>query len=314
MPTQVELREIRTFLAVVEDRHFGRAAERLGVTPSRVSQTIRQLERRIGAPLFERTSRRVALTAHGKELYQRIREPVAQLDDAISSVRRDATGVAGSLRLGMFSPLNGGPWLIDLIAAFHAAYPACTVRTVNTDGQRTQLEWLRSDHVDVLATRLPFTAPDVTVGPVLSREPRILLVADTDPLAGRPAIDHDDLAGRRVAYAPQLDLELREAFFPLRTSRGGQLLPVPIADVSEIPVRVALGDFVHMTVPSFLERYRFDHITAVPIRDLRPSETALCWISRDQGPKHRAFAATAAAIVRSRLGAPNDRRGEQGSS
>jgi len=297
----LELREVRSFLAVAEERHFGRAAERLGVTPSRVSQTIRQLETRVGGRLVERTSRRVALTPVGENLYQRVREPLTRLDDAFASARGAATGVAGTFRLGMFSPLNGGPWLLDIITAFQSAYPACTVTTVSTGGERSQAEWLRSGRVDMLAVRAPFSAPDVTIGPVLSREPRILLVASDDPLGQREAIDHEDLAGRRVAYAPQLDTDLRAAFFPLRTSSGAELEPVPIADVSEIPVRVALGDFVHMTVPSFLERYRFDRVTAIPIRDLPPSETALAWVTAKQGPKHEAFAGCASSIAAGHL-------------
>lgn len=297
MLADLELREVRSFLAVAEERHFGRAAERLGVSSSRVSQMIRQLESRVGTKLFARTSRRVALTDAGEQLYQRVREPAAHLNAAFVAAHRDATGVAGTLRLGMFSPLNGGPCLLDIIAAFHAAHPHCTVTTINTTGDRTQAEWLRSGRVDLLAMRLPFSAPDITIGPVLSREPRILLVANSDPLAQRDGIDHEDLAGRRVAYAPGLDDELRDAFFPLQTPSGAHLEPVPIADVSEIPVRVALGDFAHMTVPSFLERYRFDRVSAIPIRDLPPSETALTWITRTQGPKHAAFTATAHSIT-----------------
>ncbi|MGH2805599.1 MAG: LysR family transcriptional regulator, partial [Thermoleophilaceae bacterium] len=64
----VELRDIRAFLVLADELHFGRTAERLGLTQSRVSQTIRTLEARLGGPLFERTSRRVRLTALGERL------------------------------------------------------------------------------------------------------------------------------------------------------------------------------------------------------------------------------------------------------
>ena len=64
----VELREIRVFLTLAEELHFGRTAERLGITHSRVSQTIQTLEARVGAKLFDRTSRRVALTRLGEQL------------------------------------------------------------------------------------------------------------------------------------------------------------------------------------------------------------------------------------------------------
>src|SRR5215218_6310056 len=75
----VELREVRAFLTVAEELHFGRSAERLGVSQSRVSQTVRQLETKLGTPLFHRTSRRVELTRSGARLMAAVREPHEQL-------------------------------------------------------------------------------------------------------------------------------------------------------------------------------------------------------------------------------------------
>jgi DNA-binding transcriptional LysR family regulator len=76
----VELREIRTFLVLAEELHFGRTAERLRVTPSRVSQTIRTLERRVGGRLFDRTSRSVRLTPVGEQFCAAVAQPFADHD------------------------------------------------------------------------------------------------------------------------------------------------------------------------------------------------------------------------------------------
>ncbi|WP_051717596.1 LysR family transcriptional regulator [Streptomyces sp. NRRL F-5727] len=78
-----ERTEVQTFLALAEELHFGRVAERLGLTTGRISQTIKKLERRIGAPLFERTSRQVSLTPLGRDLAADL-APLAQgMDEAV---------------------------------------------------------------------------------------------------------------------------------------------------------------------------------------------------------------------------------------
>src|SRR5829696_7909940 len=128
MWSSVGLREIRAFLTLAEELHFGRTAERLGVTPSRVSQTIRQLEGRVGGRLFERTSRRVALTPTGEALRRDAAGAVDTLEQALAS----AAGVAGVLRIGMYSRCNGGPRFVEIVKAFEAGHPDCRVAVIDT--------------------------------------------------------------------------------------------------------------------------------------------------------------------------------------
>jgi DNA-binding transcriptional LysR family regulator len=129
MWSTVELREIRVFLTVADELHFGRAGARLGITPSRVSQTIRGLETRVGGRLFDRTSRRVVLTPLGEEFLRRIGPAFDGMREAFEETRQIATGVAGELRLGMYTPVNGGPHLTEIIKTFEARYPACACRS-----------------------------------------------------------------------------------------------------------------------------------------------------------------------------------------
>src|SRR5215204_3468025 len=123
----LELRELRTFLTLAEELHYGRTAERLGVTPSRVSQTIRSLEQRVGGRLFDRTSRRVRLTPLGVQLRDGMLPAYEQLQRVYLDVREVATGVAGHLRIGMYSSANGGPQLLAIIRLFHERHPDCRV-------------------------------------------------------------------------------------------------------------------------------------------------------------------------------------------
>ena len=87
MWSTVELRELRIFLTLVEELHFGRTAERLGVSQPTVSEAVRALEARLGGKLFERTSRRVRLTSLGQELERQVRPACETLDQALREVR-----------------------------------------------------------------------------------------------------------------------------------------------------------------------------------------------------------------------------------
>src|SRR5947207_14577844 len=97
------MREVEAFLAVAEELHFGRAAARLRLTPSRVSQTIRSLERRVGGGLFERTSRTVRLTLLGRQLLAEWRPAYSRLDRGIRDAQQAAAGCPQTLHVG-FSP------------------------------------------------------------------------------------------------------------------------------------------------------------------------------------------------------------------
>jgi DNA-binding transcriptional LysR family regulator len=299
MWSTVELREIRVFLTVSEELHFGRAAGKLGLTPSRVSQTIHGLETRVGGRLFDRTSRRVRLTPLGEEFLGRIGPAFDGMRQAFEETREIATGVAGELRLGMYTPVNGGPHLTEIIRTFETRYPACHVVVTDTSARRDQFAWLRRDDVDLLAVRLPAPDRGVTVGPVLSREPRIVAVAGDHPLAACGSVDLDELADYPLSEVPTLPVGLKETFLPARTPAGRRLHRAIVQSLTEALTRVASGEIVHATVPSFIDQYyRQPGVVGVPIRDMPPSETALTWLSSKLSGKIEAFARTAADVRR----------------
>lgn len=294
MSEALELREIRAFLVLAEELHFGRSAERLELTPSRVSQTIRTLEARVGGRLFERTSRRVRLTPAGEQLRLGIAPAYRQLEQAIAATQETVTGVTGTLRLGMYSTCNGGPHLIEIAKTFEARHPACSVVVTDTGWGRDQLDWLTHHELDLLAMRLPLSDPRLTIGPILSNEPRVLALATDHPLAAYDSVCVDDLADYIVTDIPTLPRELIDAFIPPYTPSGVRLRRTTSRAVAETPLRVALGEIVHPTVPSFLEHYPHHGVTSVPIRDLPPSQTALVWLTANDTMKIQAF--TRAAI------------------
>src|SRR3954467_5395644 len=120
----VELRHLRTFLVVADELHFGRAADRLRASPSRVSQLIRTLETIVGEPLFVRTSRHVALTSAGAQLRLRVQPAYAGRPRAADEV--GGGGVAG-LRLGLLMAASGGRRLTEIVALFERRHPGSRV-------------------------------------------------------------------------------------------------------------------------------------------------------------------------------------------
>jgi DNA-binding transcriptional LysR family regulator len=297
---QADLREIHVFLTLAEELHFGRTAERLGITSSYVSQTIRTLEARVGGKLFDRTSRRVWLTPVGERLRDNLAGPYAQLERGLADAREVAVGVAGTLRIGIYARLSCGPHWLQITRAFKARHPDCEVELIDTKFDPNYLEILRAGGVDMFASRLPLSDPDFVVGPVLSREPRVLLVAKDDPLASREAVCLEDFADRVVSDAPALPREMLNAFIPPFSPSGRRLRRKDIRSFEDCLMLVAAGELVHPTVASFLQYYVHDGVVAVPIRDLPPSETALVWLSADRSQKVTVFAATAAEVLSTR--------------
>lgn len=285
--------EISVFLTLAEERHFGRTAERLHLTPSRVSQVLRGLEARLGCRLFDRTSRSVALTATGQRLLDRVRPAWVEVGNALDQVRREASGVTGTLRLGMHMRHNGGPHLDEIIKRFEDAYPAARVDCLEIGVISDELDWLRRGDLDLLAIRLPVAAPDVVIGPELSCEPRVAGVAADHPLARAQSITLDDLADWPACSVPTLRAEVLDALLPPRTPGGRQLRRTDVRGPIEALMRTARGEAVYFAARNLFDHVAHPGIVVVPVRDMPPSRTALTWLAGKSDPSIAAFAAIA---------------------
>src|SRR3984957_12449483 len=192
MRGDVELRELRIFLVLADEVHFGRPAGGRGISQPGVSEAVRVLESRLGVKVFDRTSRRVRLTPAGEELKRSLAPALASLDQALVRTSQLSHAVRGLLRVG-FVLTTEGPALSGLVAAFQARYPACEVRLqeVETfDAYRA----LRRGDIDVLCNWLAVDEPDLTAGAAFASYPRALAVAATHRLAGQHKVSIEDLA------------------------------------------------------------------------------------------------------------------------
>jgi DNA-binding transcriptional LysR family regulator len=174
----VELRQLEAFVAVATELHFGRAAERLHIAAPTLSELIRRLERELGAPLFTRTTRQVALTSAGIELLPRSKVILDEAAAAKAAVRRVADGEEGTVRLGITPP--AAPVLAaHLINLFAAEAPQVTV-DLKPAGIATE---------------------------VFCAEPLVVGLRPSHRLAGRDTIALSELAHEVLGTAP-------EALFP----------------------------------------------------------------------------------------------------
>lgn len=281
-----ESREIESFLVLAGELHFGRTAERLRVSTAQVSQTIRKLERRIGVPLFTRTSRRVELTPVGRRLLADLAPAWSAVEAALATAVDAGRGVTGTLRVG-FGDAAGGQLLAGVTELFRRLLPGCDVEFREVRPAEV-LPWLREGEVDVVLAGLPLDGPDLTTGPVLVRELRFLAVAAGHPFARLDAVPAADLARVTVLRCALPDPWLDEH------APGAEVRPR--AGLQELLTLAGAGEGV-LPVGAHIRRYypRPD-VTYVPLADAPRLEWGLVW--RTETARVRAFADAAADWVR----------------
>jgi len=307
----VELRELRVFLTLAEELHFGRTADRLALTQSRISQSIRDLERKLGLQLVARTSRRVALTPAGIRFREDVGRALGALEEVLRAAQEAGEQVDEPVRIGILSAAQITPVLRDLVAAFAVAHPHSTVEFVGLPFA-DRFAPLRGGDVQLVVTSLPIAQPDLAVGPVLSRHQRLLAVGRTHPLASWPDVSIEDLAdhpiGELAVAAPP---ELIDEMTPRRTPSGRPLrrAGAPIRHESELLLAVASGIIVQPVLAPFAATLQHPDVVYLPIRDLPPSRSVLVWRRHD---RHRGLHAFLRLMPTGRVGRPADPTGRPG--
>jgi DNA-binding transcriptional LysR family regulator len=292
----VELRELRIFLALAEELHFGRTAERLGISQPGVSEAVRTLESRLGVKLFDRTSRRVGLTPAGEGLRRDLVPALAALDRVLAETSELSHAVRGLLRLG-FVLTTEGPALSRLVTAFQARYPGCELRLQEVDTFDAYRELRRGD-VDVVCNWLAPGEPGLVTGTAFAFYGRALAVAPGHRLAGEATVSVEDLANEEVALLPSsIPPGVYDLISPPRTP-SGRTIPrtQPAATINEILSFVARGRIVHPTSPD-VPIFARDDIVLVPISDLPPLPLGLVWCAGRENRRIRALDQTARSIA-----------------
>ncbi|WP_338692850.1 LysR family transcriptional regulator [Streptomyces sp. Q6] len=288
--------EIETFLTLAEELHFGRTAERLGVTTGRVSQVIRKLERGIGGLLFERTSRTVRLTDIGRRLADDLTPLVAGMEQAVRRAAEASRGVTGELRVAFLGEWTA-PALLKIVGLFSERHPDCRVdvREVHLSNSRASL---LDGSVDVLIASYPFDG--MARGPVLLTEKRVLAVAAGHPLADQESVSLEVLAEHPVVQYPDVtSAGFKRDRTPDHTPSGRPVPKGPVGgSFSEMLTLVAMGKGVLPVGEHSRRYYPRPDVAYVPLRDARPIERGPVWLEGNTTERVREFVRAAADSAR----------------
>lgn len=279
----LEVRQLRYFVAVAEELHFGRAAQRLGMAQPPLSRAIREIERHLGVRLLERTTRNVALTPAGETLLRDARTAL----DAVSAAGRRArnAGLATpALRLALKADFDAG-LLPQIVAAYRGEEAALPVEPL-LGGRGEQVPALHDGRADVALLPTPFDDRGLDHEP-LTTEPNLVALAVTDPLAARPSLSLADFAGRRLPDGADA------ALGPQRPHRRS---PSKL-DMTQIFNLIELGTIVFFVPASVARRYTRPDIVYREVTDLPPAGLAVAWPQDCRSPAVAAFVRAALAVA-----------------
>jgi DNA-binding transcriptional LysR family regulator len=275
----VELRRLRYFVAVAEELHFRRAAERLHLAQPALSQQIRKLELELGVQLLNRDKRGVALTPPGLVLLDEARRLLHHAEEAARATHDASAGTAGKLRVGHLA--DAVPTILPrAIARFATRHPGVEV-CPETLPARQAIEDVRAGRLDVALVGLPAPTDGLQITPV-GVEETVAAVAGYHPLSGRPSIPVPELSGTELVMLPRT---ANPAFYDgfLAACREASIAP-PLRETAQAKVELALliaaaGAAIAILPGSAAEQYSIPGVVFRPLESPAPT-TQIGLVSR----------------------------------
>ena len=286
----LELRHLKYFVTVADELHFGRAAERLGISQPPLSQQIHALEQRLGAKLFERKGRGIVLSGAGSALLPRARAILIQAERAAESVARSQRGELGELHLGLMS---SGPFTFvvpRVLARFRERLPDVRL-LIHEMATVHQIDALEQGLIDVGVIR-PETLPDGIKAIELFKDSLVVVMHASNPLAAKEGpIEVGELACEDfIFYQRHLAVRLYDEVIAL--CRGAGFSPRILYEVRELPTIIGLisGGFGVAVLPGSVQRMMVENVVYRPVKHMEAA-TAVWAIYRDDthDPMVRAF-------------------------
>ena len=299
----MELRHLRYFVAVAEELHFRRAAERLHMSQPPLSQQIRQLEEEVGAKLLLRNQRKVELTAAGASFLVSAREILAAVEGAARQARRVQRGEVGRLAVGFVGSAMYS-FVPELLRAFRVQAPDIALR-LHEMGTTEQLRQLDDGRLDVGFLRTPGRWPGIAFETVLE-EPVVVALPDVHPLAKRSLLRLTDIEGEDlVLLTPAGSPGLRAALSGAITELGGDdRIAQEVAEMQTVIGLVAAGVGISL-VPESVRALDRPGVAYRPLEGGAPAlKLEMAWRAADGSPVLAAF------LEKARAAAPAE--GERG--
>jgi DNA-binding transcriptional LysR family regulator len=293
----MELRHLRYFVAVAEELHFGRAARRLNIAASPLSQRIRECEKELGVPLFVRTSRKVTLTEEGRLFLEHVRPALAQLDKAHEAIHAAHRGRAGRIAIGAV-PAATYSLVPAILREFNHLRPAVDIRFLEMSSTQQRAALLER-RIDVGFTRQAAADPAMQAT-ILAKERLCVALPADHPRAHQENLRLADLASDGfILFSRHLNPELhdwiiaacQDAGFSPRVAQEGN-------DAHTILALVAAGLGVAMVTASLQKLTRPEVVYRdLPLQDTREIELSLVWRRREHSPLVEIFVKTAQAVA-----------------
>ena len=260
----MELRHLRYFIAVAEERHVTRAAERLGIQQPPLSQQIRALERELDVQLFRRKPRGVELTDAGSALLGDARAILSHVDHAFATTKRTARGEQGRIAVGFTSSVPFHPFVPRIIRTYREAFPLVAL-TLEEGGTTELVEQLRNERIDAAFVRTAIVNREGLVVDALLQEPIVLALPQAHRLArhasASKAIPLKALAGETfIVYRRHSGPGLYDAILSACNAAGfspriAQEAPRIVSTLNLVAAGLGIS-----LVPESLQRMRMDGV------------------------------------------------------
>jgi DNA-binding transcriptional LysR family regulator len=284
----MDMRELRYFVAVAEELHFGRAATRLHMTQPPLSRAIKHLETDLGHVLLHRSPAGVSLTPAGASLYDEARTLLGQAEQA----RARVAAAAGPATITVGTLADSAEQVgTRLAVAYRERHPGVRVRIREAD-LTDPTTGLRVGLVDVALTRAPFDDAGI-VTHVLRSDPVGVVLRVDDPLAARDSLHSDELADRQWFRLPEGTDPIWQSYWsgPAGHHRDG-----PVVRTAHECIQAVLWNGTVGLAP--LAHGLPEGLTSVPLVDMAPSLLVVAWVGAKPGPLIRSFARIAADVYR----------------
>lgn len=266
----MELRHLRYFVAVAEEKHFTRAAERLGIGQPPLSQQIQQLERELGARLFQRLSRGVELTEVGEIFLVDARLTLEAAARAGENARRAARGELGALHIGFTVSASFHPFVPQVILRFRESHPEVTL-TLREDNSSGLLTSVQDGQLDLAIVRPPARIHEGLEIEALFNEHMLIVLSASHPLSGHASLTLAELAQEDfVLYARQTGPGVFDAIVSACRQAGFSPHVTQEAPQMSSTINLVAAGLGVSIVPAAIRSFRAAGVRYIPISGIAP--------------------------------------------
>jgi len=287
----MDIEQLRSFLAVADELHFGRAAERLHVAQPPLSRTIKQLERELGTRLFDRNTRSVRLTSSGQALMDPAQEVLDALRRAETAVRSADHGEVGTVRIA-FAGVSTHRLVARLARVVRSQRPGIQLELSSQNFAQPAMKRLLAGETDLALGRWDVVPAEISAQVVMP-DSLVLAVPDTHPLAGARRLSIGQLASEGfVSLPPHEGSVLPDRLRRLAHANGFVADVVQVAPDTQTALALVSAEVgCHLTLASVAENVTDPHVVFIPLNESTPSldvHLRAAWRRADQNPALRA--------------------------